>query len=91
MDNADFNVTSWVYQGLLLPGTEVEYTCDEGYLMAPMYYMGRVCGADGNYNALSTNPEFATGVCIPGSVKLISPASFTTRFQYHKYYILDCL
>ena len=68
INNADIRVEKVVFKDVLLPGTELKYTCDSGYVMAPEYYVGVVCGDDGNYTALSTQPGFTTGECLPGSV-----------------------
>lgn len=66
-----YEVQKVIYKDFFLPGTELKYTCNGGYIMAPEYYVGLVCGEDGNYTALSTVPEFATGACLPGLVNLL--------------------
>ena len=71
MNNAEVEVQKVIYKNLFLPGTELKYNCDDGYIMAPEYYVGVVCGEDGNYTALSTVPGFTTGACLPGSVNLL--------------------
>ena len=86
--NAVANVQKVVYKGAWLPGTEVNYTCDSGYVMAPEYYVGVVCGEDGNYEALTTDPDFTAGACLPGCSpfeKLLMSVLFTlfitTRYE----------
>ena len=88
--NAVANVQKVVYKGAWLPGTEVNYTCDSGYVMAPEYYVGVVCGDDGNYTALSTQPGFTTGECLPGllecrltNLKLESVFCSSKSFKTH--------
>ena len=34
--------------------------------MAPEFFMGRVCGEDGNYTALTNDSDFQTGACVAG-------------------------
>ena len=34
--------------------------------MAPEFFMGRVCGDDGNYTALTNDSDFQTGACVAG-------------------------
>ena len=58
--NAEYEVTKWIHDGSLLPGTEVRYTCGNNLTMIPENFVGRICEEFGTWKSV---PATAVPMC----------------------------
>ena len=62
LENAEKN-TEWKFYGIHLPGTKVNYICDDNFVLNPPEF-SVVCGKNGTYTAADS--EHPSGTCVRG-------------------------
>ena len=67
IDNADSEVTKWIFEDLYLPDTQVEYKCEDGLTMVPDKFEGNICG---NRSSWIAKPIGITPSCVRGEFEI---------------------